>query len=47
MRGKRFWDIGVQSPTRKSHHNVKVFRNPRGHDLSRESGNGSWGIRFF
>ena len=39
MRGKRFRDIGVQSPTRKSHHNVKVLRNPRRQDLSREGGN--------
>ena len=47
MRGKRFRDIGVQSPTRKSHHNVKVLRNPQRHDLSRESGNGSRVIRVF
>ena len=47
MRGKRFRDIGVQSPTQKSHHNVKVLRNPRRQDLSKESGNGSGGIRFF
>ncbi|XP_034687202.1 uncharacterized protein LOC117915679 [Vitis riparia] len=46
MRGKKFGDIRIQSPTRNSQQSAKNLRIPLGsrQDLSRQSGNGSGGM---